>query len=178
MPVGVVVTLFVAFPTITTTAIVLASGGGTLTHVLVSSEQTFVTGAVLAIRVEHVGFVDGGSRIFRVGNAVVVGAFTHPRTTHILNHKVAIDVQMALTATVLGGPFDLDEGTNKILHGRAEVVATISIILGVKETILLGVSSHIKLVVGASGVVQVRVGEDARHDCDKQDSEYQLRHGD
>jgi len=164
MPVRIVVTLLVTFPT-TTTTVVLASLSGLVTDVLVGDEQALVTLTAIAITPEVGRLVlnEVSIVIIIVGRGVVVGTITDPRATHVLENNLAISVRMASTTTVLGGPFDLEERALVVGHFGTPAITTIVVVLGVKGTILVvGITTI--TVVGTTRVVHVNVGKSQAKD--------------
>lgn len=178
VPVRIVVTLLRAFVTRTSTVAVLTSVGSRTVGVQVttadaiSSEETVVAATSRAVHVELVSLVHtvqvlsvGVLVIASViqGDALVNNTVAEFSTAHVLQNKVAINVVVTSTATVLGGPFNLKDGSVVVSQSLTPAIATSGIVLGVHKSVLCNSISgrSIESVVRHSRVVTIDVGQSA-----------------
>lgn len=178
VPVRIVVTLLRAFVTRTSTVAVLTSVGSRTVGVQVttadaiSSEETVVAATSRAVHVELVCLVHtvqvlsvGVLVIASVvqGDTLVNNTVAEFSTAHVLQNKVAINVVVTSTATVLGGPFNLKDGSVVVSQSLTPAIATSGIVLGVHKSVLCNSISgrSIESVVRHSRVVTVDVGQSA-----------------
>lgn len=84
-------------------------------------------------------------------------------TAHVLQNKVAINVVVTSTATVLGSPFDLKDGSVVVSQSLTPAITTSGIVLGIHKSVLSNSVSRrsIESVVRASRVVTIDVGHSA-----------------
>jgi hypothetical protein len=96
---------------------------------LVHSEGKFSVGFFLERSIGVIGDGVGGRTISDIGHTSIVG-----RTAHVLNDDVANHFRIA-TTTVLDSPFDHKEGLLVEVHGRANAISSLSVILGVEQSV-------------------------------------------
>lgn len=178
VPVRIVVTLLGAFVARTSTVVVLTSVGSRTVGVQVttadaiSGEETVVAVTSRAVDVELVALVHtvqvlsvGVLVIASViqGDTLVNNTVAEIRTAHVLQNKVAINVVVTGTATVLGGPFNLKDGSVVISHSLTPAITTSGIVLGIHKSVLSNSISgrSIESVVRHSRRVTIDVGHSA-----------------
>jgi hypothetical protein len=151
VPVGVVVTLFRALVARSRAVVVLTRVGGRTVGVQVttadaiSSEETVVAATSRAVHVELVALVHAvvelsvGVRLVTSvvqGDALVLDTVTEVRTAHVLQYKVAVNVVVTSTATVLSSPFDLKDGSVVVSQSLTPAITTSGIVLGIHKSVL------------------------------------------
>lgn len=165
MPVGVIISFFLAFETAATSSSILAGVASVVSDVLIGDVETLVafTGsAVLVIEVAFVHsvqeglaswIVDGGSV---VGESIIgdgVGGSTIANfiswltgVDHVLDDQLAVNFIVSLSTSVLRGPFNSELRTDVEEHARSPAISSGIVVLGVEKTVIV-VNVSVRLAI-------------------------------
>lgn len=182
-PVRVVIPLFWALVTSSSSVVVLSSNDGVVSVKVsnvrissVSNPESLVSLTSLASGVKVSWFVHselvfssggilGSGAIGIVGNGIGGGSISNQNGgisigggAHVLNDEVAVHLGV-LSTTVLVGPLNGEERTFIIAHGWANAISSLGVVLRVEEpvgvvSVLIGL---IESVIGTSWVVHVQI---------------------
>lgn len=181
MPIGIVISLFGTLESVSVSVVVLSGeDGGSSSSVevafllSVSNEETKVSGSSLASLVELQRLVHSESVIVSslllnrgkigldsIGGASVSdvsrGIVSVVSSAHVLDNEVA--VHSGISTTVLVGPLNGEERTFIKIHFRSLAVTTLSVVLGVEQSIgIVPVGVVLpEAIVGTSRVLHVQV---------------------
>lgn len=156
MPVGVVISFFLAFETAATSSTVLTGVASVVSNVLIGDVKTLVafTGrAVLVIVEAFVHSVQEGLASWIIDGGSVVGEFIFRDgfsggtitnfvtglawVDHVLNDQLAVDFIVSLSTSVLRSPFNTELRSDVEEHARSPAVSSGIVILGVEETVVV-----------------------------------------
>lgn len=178
MPVGIIISFFLAFESTTTSSSVLASRASVVSNVLIGNVKTLVafTGRAVLVVVEvFVHSVQEGLASWIVDGGSVVGGFVfgdgiggstitdfvsgNSGVNHVLDDQLAVDFSVSLSTSVLRGPFDTELRSDVEEHARSPAVSSGIVVLGVEETVVV---IHVTIrftvaVIGTSVAMQIQI---------------------
>jgi hypothetical protein len=187
VPVGIVVSLFGAFESVSIAIVVLSSEDGSSSasvevsfgssirdeesHVSLSGVASLVVSQTLMLAegviVSGLGLDGGKIGIDSIGGRtvsdVVLSIVGLVGATHVLDDKVA--VQSGVSATVLVGPFDREERAFIKIHFGSLAVTSLGVVLGVEQSVGI-VSIRVvfsKSIIGTAHMLHIQIAEAAGH---------------
>jgi hypothetical protein len=177
-PVGVVISLFGAFISVSVSIVVLSGGdGGIVVQISIIDPQSLVSVSGLASNVELSGLVhsklgftvsiEGGRSIGIIGNSIGGGTISNQflkrsilGRAHVLENHVAVQF-LVLSASMLSSPFNREKRTFVVIHGRTPAKPAFGVVLGIHKSVGV-VSVSIRLIessVRPTRVLHVQIAE-------------------